>query len=77
MKKMKPQRYIQPDREKVKDKITENITMEEEIKILRETLSKVLEIIDIDNIEEFQEYDGLIKKIKKNIKSEKDGATKK
>jgi hypothetical protein len=69
MKKLNPVRYIQQDKDKIKDKITETISLDEEVKILRETLAKVLEHVEVNNIEEFQEYNNLITGIKSEIKS--------
>lgn len=65
---MKPVRYIQPNGEKVRDKVIEAISLDEEVKILRETLAKVLEKVNISDDKEFQNYNNLIKGIKTKVK---------
>jgi hypothetical protein len=68
-KKIKPIRYIQPDGDKVKHRISESIPIEEEVKILRETLAKVLEKVNINDSKEFHDYNKLVTSIKTKIKS--------
>lgn len=63
-----PKRWVQPIKEVVKDKIAESVDPTLEIKILRETLAKVLEKVTIDSPEEFNEYNDLICQIKSETK---------
>lgn len=65
---IKPVRHIQPNSDKIKSQISDSIHIEDEVKILRETLAKVLEKVNISDSKEFQDYNNLISSIKTKIK---------
>lgn len=58
------------DKEKVKNEVKNTIDINDEIKILRETLEKVIKLVPLNtkDIEEFIEYIRLIKSIKEDSK---------
>lgn len=51
-------------KEEIKSNITSTIDINDEIKIIRETLAKVIQFVPAEKMDEFKEYNELIQNIK-------------
>lgn len=66
---IKPKKLTKPYKKKAKEKINSNIDMNDEIKLLRETLKGVIDDLNLEGYDEFLIYYNKVENIKQNSKN--------